>query len=60
MRVLAAGAGCLDRDLFQYERQRAMVRGLLLLVLADVLAVGGVAVLDLTAHDLTAGAVHQD
>lgn len=37
-----------------------MVRGLLLLVLADVLAVGGVAVLDLTAHDLTAGAVHQD
>lgn len=60
MRVLATGAGCLDRDLFQYERQRAMVRGLLLLVLADVLAVGGVAVLDLTAHDLTAGAVHQD
>lgn len=60
MGVLAVGAGCLDRDLFQYERQRAMVRGLLLLVLADVLAVGGVAVLDLTAHDLTAGAVHQD
>lgn len=54
------GAGCLDRDLFQYERQRAMVRGLLLLVLAEHLAVVGVAVLVLTAHDLIAGAVHQN
>ena len=56
MWVLGVGAGCLDRDLFQYERQRAMVRGLLLLVLAVV----GVAVLVLTAHDLIAGAVHQN
>lgn len=56
MQVLG-GAGCLDRDLFQYERQR-VVRGLLLLVLAESLAVVGVAVLVLIAHDLIAGAVH--
>lgn len=57
MWVLGDGAGCLDRDLFQYERQRAMVRGLLLLVLAEVLAVLGVAA---PARDLTAGAAHQN
>lgn len=56
MWVLGVGAGCLDRDLFQYERQGAMVRGLLLLVLAVV----SVAALVLTAHDLIAGAVHQN
>lgn len=56
MQVLGSGAGCLDRDLFQYERQRALVRGLLLLVLAEDLAV----VLVLMAHDLIAGAVHQN
>lgn len=57
MQVLGVGAGCLDRDLFQYERQR-VVRGLLLLVLAEDLAIVGVAVLVLIAHDLIAGAVH--
>lgn len=56
MRVLGEAAGCLDRDLFQYERQRALVRGLLLLVLAVV----GMDVLVLMAHDLIAGAVHQN
>lgn len=60
MQVLGVGAGCLDRDLFQYERQRAMIRGLLLLVLAEDLAFVGVDVLVLIAHDLTAGAVHQN
>ncbi len=60
MRFLGVGAGCLDRDLFQYERQRAIVRGLLLLVLAEALAVVGVDVLVLIAHDLIAGAVHQN
>lgn len=57
MQVLGVGAGCLDRDLFQCERQR-VVRGLLVLVLAEYLAVVGVAVLVLIAHDLIAGAVH--
>lgn len=60
MLVLGVGAGCLDRDLFQYERQRALVRGLLLLVLAEGLAVVGVVVLVLMAHDLLSGAVHQN
>lgn len=59
MWVLGVGTGCLDRDLFQYERQRAIVRGLLLLVLAEDLAVD-VDVLVLSAHDLIAGAVHQN
>lgn len=36
-----------------------MVSGSLLLVLAEVLAVVGVALLALTAHALTAVAVHQ-
>lgn len=60
MQVLGVEAGCLDRDLFQCERQRAVVRGLLLLVLAEVLAVVGEDVPVLIAHDLTAGAVHQN
>lgn len=55
MWVLRVGAGCLDRDLFQYERQRATVRGLLLLVLAEVLAV-----LAPTAQELSAGAIQQN
>ena len=51
----------MDRDLFQYERQRALVRGLLLLVLAEALAVVGVDALVLMAHDLiAAGAAHQN
>ncbi len=49
----------MDRDLFQYERQRAVVSGRLLLVLAEGLAVVGVAVLVLMAHELIAG-VHQN
>lgn len=56
MQVLGMRAGCLDRDLFQYERQKAVVRGLLVLVLAVV----GEDVLVLIAHDLTAQAVHQN
>lgn len=60
MQVLGMRAGCLDRDLFQYERQKAVVRGLLVLVLAEVLAVVGEDVLVLIAHDLTAQAVHQN
>lgn len=56
MQVLRVWAGCLDRDLFQYERQMAVVRALLLLVLADDLAV----VLVLTAHGRTVRAVHQN
>lgn len=36
-----------------------MVRGPLFLALDEVLAVVGVAVLALTAHELTSGAVHQ-
>lgn len=54
MWVLDVGAGCLDRDLFQYERQRAMVRGWLLSVLAEALAA-----LVFGAYDLIAG-VHQN
>lgn len=50
----------MDRDLFQYERQRAMVRGLLLFVLAQGLAVVGAAVLVLTAHHQITGTVHQN
>lgn len=60
MQVLGMRAGCLDRDLFQYERQKAVVRGLLVLVLAEALAVVGEDVLVLIAHDLTAQAVHQN
>lgn len=60
MQVLGLGAGCLDRDLFQYERQRAVVKGLLLLVLADALAVVGVDALVPIAHDLIVRAVHQN
>lgn len=60
MQVLGMRPGCLDRDLFQYERQRAVVGGLLLLVLAEALAVVGKDLLVLIAHDLTAQAVHQD
>lgn len=60
MQVLGMRAGCLDRDLFQYERQKAVVRGLLVLVLAEALAVVGENVLVLIAHDLTAQAVHQN
>lgn len=60
MRVLGMGAGCLDRDLFQNERQRAMVKGLLLLVLAEDLTVVDGDVLVLIAHDLIAWAVHQN
>lgn len=50
------GAGCLDRDLFQHERQRALVGGLLLLVLA---AAGGDALV-LMARGLIPFAVHQN
>lgn len=60
MQVLRVGAGCLDRDLFQYERQKAVVKGLLLLVLAEDLAVVGVDDLVLIAHDLIVRAVHQN
>lgn len=56
MWVLCLGAGCLDRDLFQYERQMAVVRGLLLFVLAVV----GVDVLIVIAHNLIGWAVHQN
>lgn len=45
----------MDRDLFQYERQRATVRGLLLLVLAEILAV-----LAPTAQELSGGAIQQN
>lgn len=60
MWVLGVGAGCLDRDLFQNERQRAVVRGLLLLVLAEDLTVVDGDVLVLIAQDLIAWAVHQN
>lgn len=59
MWVLSAGTGCLDRDLFQQERQGAMVRRPLFLALDEILAVVGVAVLALAAHGPTTGAVHQ-
>lgn len=60
MWVLGTGAGCLDRDLFQNERQRGLVRGLLLLVLAQVLLVVGTEVLVLMARDQIARAAHQN
>jgi len=54
VQVLGVGAGCLDRDLFQQERQRAVVSGRMLLILDEGLAVVGEDVLVLIAHDQTA------
>lgn len=54
VQVLGVGAGCLDRDLFQQERQEAAVSRLLLLVLDEDLAVAGEDVLILITDDLTA------
>lgn len=53
--AVGGAAGCLDRDLFQYERQRATVRGLLLLVPTGVLAA-----LAPTGRVLSAGTIHQN
>lgn len=60
MQVLGVGAGCLDRDLFQYEGQTAVVQRLLLLVLADELAVAGVDALVLITRNLSVRAVHHN
>lgn len=54
VQVLGVGAGCLDRDLFQQERQEAVVSRLLLLVLDEDLAVVGEDVLIPITDDLTA------
>lgn len=48
------------RDLFQYERQRGAVRGLLLLVLAVDPVVVVVGVLVCVKGDQSTGAVHQN
>lgn len=53
VQVLKMEAGCLDRDLFQQERQEAMVSRLLLLVLDENLAVVGEDVLIPITHELT-------